>query len=255
MRKTKRPNKQLLKAPMKTRGVNRKDRNKQLLNAPKRTRGVNQKGPNKQLLKAPVKTRGVNRKNMNKQLLKASVNTSGVRRRGPKKLLKAPRGSNQNGLKTTLTTRKNLSEKRIWKVSINSKEFNKEGLWPILKEEGLVTFGYPDKKYDTRNEVQKFHSIRKGDVVVAYYGGHLVKAIGIAMNSPIRYQPPKGPSKLFGGLLTRIGKVKWIIIRDMGTKHIPIPSRKNPGLSWRDKIHELTLEQWDKVKNGLGINI
>jgi len=206
-----------------------------------KTGGGNRKGPKKQILKAPVRTSGIKQKT-----------TKGKRQ--DLRLYHATKSS-KGAAEKVLTTRKNRPDKRIWKVSINSKEFNKEGLWLILKEEGLVTFGYPDKKYDARREVQKFHCIRKGDVVVAYYGGHIVKAIGIAQNSPIRYQPGKGPSKLFGGLLTRIGKVEWIIVRDMGTKHIPIPSRKNPGLSWRDKIHELTWKQWDKVKNGLGINI
>lgn len=243
MRKTK----QLLKAPKRTSRVNRKGQ-KQLLKAPKRTSGINRKGP-KQLLKAPKRASGVNRKGPNMQLLKAPMKTREANRKG----LKTTKGKRKNERLNYAT--KSRPDKRVWKVSIDSKEFNKEGLWPILKEEGLVTFGFPDKKYDTRRDVQKFHNIQKGDVVVAYYGGYLVKAIGIAHNSPIRYQPKKGPSKLFGGLLTRIGKVEWIIVQDMGTKHIPIPSRKNPGLSWKDKIHELTREQWDKVKKGLVIDI
>ena len=84
-----------------------------------------------------------------------------------------------------------------------------------------------------------------------YGGNYTIKAIGIAKNTPKRYEPHEGLSSLFDGKLTRIGRVEWKIIRDMKTDEIPIPSVKMKGLSWVNSVNKLSLDQWNEVKRVL----
>jgi len=140
---------------------------------------------------------------------------------------------------------------RVWKVSINPEEFPRESLWPILKENGLIAIGWSGQEYDQAREPKKFHSIRNGDIVIVYGGNYTIKAIGIAKNTPVRYEQHEGLSSFFDGKLTRIGRVEWKIIRDMKTDEIPIPSVKMKGLSWVNSVNKLSLDQWNEVKRVL----
>ena len=146
--------------------------------------------------------------------------------------------------------------KRIWKVSINPRDFPRDGLWPILREHGLIAIGWPVDKpeWNSKKDVKDFHSITPGDVIIAYGGGYTIKGIGIAKSTPRFYKTGKLP-RLLANRLHRIGEVNWIIVRDLITKDVHIPSRKVRGLSWFDTVHELTQEQWEETKKSLEIDI
>ena len=148
-----------------------------------------------------------------------------------------------------------MGSKRIWKVSINPKQFPREGLWPILREHELIAIGWPERRPEVERirDVKDFHSIRPGDVIIAYGGGYTIKAVGIATSTPKFYE--KGISRYFAGRLNRIGDVDWLIIRDLNTEDLPIPSKSRPGLSWRDTVHDLTPEEWEETKRFLKIDI
>lgn len=149
-----------------------------------------------------------------------------------------------------------MTDKRIWKVSINPSDFAREGLWPILKEYGLIAIGWPEDKpeWNKIKDVRDFHSIRHGDVIIAYGGKYRIRAVGIAKSAPKFHEKGKYP-RLFANRLRRIGEVDWVILRDLRTKGLRVPSKDQPGLSWNDTVHELTPEQWDKTKRFLGIDI
>ncbi len=148
-----------------------------------------------------------------------------------------------------------MPSRTAWKISVSPREFPSEGAWTIMREHGVVAIGWDtDARSARAKDVREFHRIRKGDIILAYRGNFTIKAVGIAAETPQAYAEDSKMSRLFANQLVRVGRVDWIIVRDMLTRGLPIPSTRVRGLSWNDTVHRLTPARWEQTKAFLGLD-